>query len=509
MGSAWVSEYTRIKRKAKEKFTEYVGTLSEKNGIKHRTTVLMLGVICPESPKEHVDTWLDNLGMDTLTRRSQSDAFFLYVYESLKDTCIEERYNLFNDYLEEYFCWKKCNGSIYQGFERKSSDVHNYLYSDITTFGELHDRLKRNSKETITGTMITIQTDRDAMNQLEEIVRSGKSLSDFLTYLKNEPSIRDYNRKSTLYLQKMLYDMIKYPLDLLCEHNLPNDEERRLKYIEAKNHILKNTSSRKNSFNRFVLYNKLFLKMNNEEFRNWLINNHISDVSVCIEYLKDKPIYFNRLFTSFYNFIIGKKYGNLEKIMQGEGYEQEHLQTEIAEEVHMKIFGDCVQCDNKIIRFFKNAVSGNIYIKRSFLILFAMYVGYDLEHINKVLKQCGFEELLEINRLDNSVIEIVGFNITKTMRDIVNTIDFLDDIDEYDNDNEAEEFGNSSKSKIQREVYEKNIQSIADFLEFENYISEDEEKYLQEIFDKTTIGKIVFEFSEEDVEMIQKKGNKR
>jgi len=505
MGSSWVNEYTRIKRKAKEKLTEYVGTLSEKNGIKHRTTVLMLGVICPESPKEHVDMWLDNLGMDTLTRRSQSDAFFLYVYESLRNISIEERPDLFNAYLDEYSRWKKCNGSIYQGVNRTARDVRNYLYSDIATFGELHDRLKRNSKETITGTMITIQTDKEAIKQLEEIVRSGKSLSDFLTYLKNDPSVQDYNKKSTLYLQKMLYDMIKYPLDLLCEHNLPEEDDRRQKYIEAKNHVLKNTGARKNAFNRYVLYNKLFLKMDNDEFRKWLIINQPVSVTACIDYLKEKPIYYNRLFTSFYNFIIGKKYGNLEKLMQKEEGNQKCLQTETAEEIHMKIFGDCVQCDNKIIRFFKNAISGNIYIKRSFLILFAMYVGYDIDHINKVLKQCGFEELSEINRLDNSVIEIIGFDITKSMRDTVNTIDFLDDLDEYDDDNESEESGNNSKSKIQREIYNKNIEGIADFLEFENYISEEEEKYLQEIFDKTTIGKIIFEFSDEDVEKIQMK----
>lgn len=494
MGSAWVNEYTRIKRKAKEKLTEYVGTLSEKNGIKHRTTVLMLGVICPESPKEHVDMWLDNLGMDTLTRRSQSDAFFLYVYESLRNISIEERYDLFNDYLDEYSRWKKYNGSIYQGFDRKARDVRNYLYSDITTFGELHDRLKRNSKETITGTMITIQTDKEAMEQLEEIVRSGKSLSDFLTYLKNEPSVQDYNRKSTLYLQKMLYDMIKYPLDLLCEHNLPEEDERRQKYIEAKNHVLKRTSAAQGAFNRYVLYNKLFLKMDNNEFRDWLIDSQETSVSACIDYLRNEPIYYNRLFTSFYNFIIGEKYECRERLYQ---------ETDLPDDVHVRIFGDCVQCDNKIIRFFKNAISGNIYIRRSFLILFAMYVGYDIEYINKVLKQCGYEELSMANRLDSSVIEITELEITKAMRDIVNTIDFLNNISEFDDD---ENFF-YAKGEAQRVEYREDIYEIVKKLEFKNYISTEDERYLQEIFDKTTIGKIIFEFSDEDVEKIQKKGN--
>ncbi len=484
MSSLWVNDYIRIMESCEGNFTDYITELSLKNKIPKRFTVLMLGIFCEENPYGYVEMWLENLGMDGLTRRNRSDALFIFSYEALKNTPAAERQARFIGYLNSYFEWQ----------EKQSGEVkEKNAYPEVKTLGELYARLQRNSSESPSGTMNTVKTDKAAEDMLKKIIEDGGGVSEYLDYLRNDEAIGDYNRKATLYIQKMLYGMLKRPLDLICEHNLPEDEELKKSYLDARSLVLEN----KLAFDRFVKYNKLFIKNTDDGFRKFAASKKAVRVTECIEYLKDKPIAYNRLFTDFYYFITGKKYGSVEDIMTREGKERGYEETELPEDVYINIFGDCIQCDNKIITFLKRAVSGSVYISRSFLILFGLYSGFNAEKLNKALSESGFDELSENNKLDKSVMEIMEYEITDALRDTVNTVNFLNRIIPSA-EGKAESIYEDAPDigEEERAAYNEGIQDVKQILNFAGYIADGDDRRLRDIFSSVPTRKRIAELSD-------------
>ena len=204
-GVAWINEFNKIKRKCNGNFTKFVQEFSSNEPIKYRKTVLMVGLMCQESPRAYAEFMLEELGKDALTRRNPVDAVFIYCYEAFKNIAIEERQGKFIETLKEFFVWNKKNGSILEYPNGNKHEKNNHVYIDVKTFGDLYKRVSNNSFENEKGEMISITTDKSAQDKLIEIVSKNGSLSDFLSYLKYEDvAVRDYNRKATFYVQKML-----------------------------------------------------------------------------------------------------------------------------------------------------------------------------------------------------------------------------------------------------------------------------------------------------------------
>ena len=510
MKNYWVNEYVIVKNDCKGDLIEHVTRLSENNGIENRFTVLMLGILCEKHARAYVDVWLENLRMDRLTRRNMSDAPFLYAYEALREAAadMDEREELFVGYLKEYFEWKDKHGSISTFSDAEVSNRNN-LYSDIITFGDLYERLERNSKPTQTGTMLTIRTDKDAMEQLDKIIAKKGSISAFLDYLNEDDSVRDYNRKSTLYAQKMLYSILKYGIDLLCKHNLPSEDDRRSQYIEAVDYVLRDEYKSYGAFSRFMKYNRIFLKTDNDNFRNWLkANKENLTVGECIDYLRDSKIYYNRLFTNFYYYLVGELYDVVEKEMTQKGKEQVYKTTQFPEEAYEIIFGESIQYKNRIMRYLKNVFSGNAYVSRTFLIIFGLYAGYDEDKLNKALRESGYDELSPDSIADKEILEIDKFEIMKSIRDTVNTVKFLSRIEDREDERKEEyvdERGNilyKSVGKIERDDFQGNISDFSDA--FKRFSENADDEDLKGIFNGEFTKRTIDDFSEKEVKRLKK-----
>ena len=98
---------------------------------------------------------------------------------------------------------------------------------------------------------------------------------------------------------------------------------------------------------------------------------------------------------------------------------------ELSVEQYVSLFGKGKDCRDRMRRFYKDIFSGNVYVSREFLILFAFYAGYNKEQLNNALRKSDFEELKQKNRLDNIIIEYLNMNYVTELRRIINTKNFV------------------------------------------------------------------------------------
>lgn len=493
----WVTEFYNIYNSYEGDLIDVVTELSNKSGIRNRFTVLALGIFCEKSARAYVSRWLKNLDMRRLTRRNQADALFLYTYEAVKDIPSEDdKRSAFITYINEYLEWGKNNSLYAKGFvnDRKPENRMR-LFPDVVTFDDLQNRIALNSNPSFTGTMNTIDTDKAAMNRLDEIIAQKGSLSNFLDYLAfDDDAVRTYNIKATLYVQKIIYNIIKSSFDILAEHNLPEDDELKKQYVEAKNCCLMKTKDSLYAFKRFLRYNRCFIDFNTIEegydvikFRDWVITNkdRIKDhPEMIMEKIKNAKINYSALFTSFYYYLTGVKYGTVEEIVAKEGiagYEELGLPYES----HKALFGKSdAQFDKTAIRFFVKAIGGNVFIDRTFLILIGMFAFYDKSKLNHILMECDFQPLnaqASANSIDSAVFNVIKLRNNPQMvsvKDIVNTVNFLHRTTENitDSENEEEMIGTE-----ERELFEiANSEIVDDFIA---YIESADDDVLRDIFD--------------------------
>ena len=492
----WVTEFYNIYNNYEGDLIEVVTDLSIQSGIRNRFTVLALGIFCEKSARAYVSRWLKNLDMRRLTRRNQTDALFLYTYEAIKDIPSEDiRRSAFITYLNEYLEWEKNNSLYAKGFinDRKPENSLR-LFPDIVTFDDLRNRIALNSNPSFTGTMMTIDTDKAAMNRLDEIIAQKGSLSDFLNYLAfDDDSVRTYNIKTTLYVQKIIYNIIKSSLDILAEHNLPDSDELKKQYVEAKDCCLQKTQKSLNAFKRFLKYNRCFIDFNTIEegynvikFRDWVIENKDkikNHPEMIMEKIKNAKINYSSLFTSFYYYLTGVKSGTVEETVAKNGlagYEELGLPYES----HKALFGKSdAQFDKTTIRFFVKALGGNVFIDRTFLLLIGMFAFYDKSELNHILMECDYQPLSEeasVNSIDGTVLSVLRLRDNPQMvsvKSIVNTVNFLQRTTENitESDNEEEMIGTE-----ERELFEiANSEMVDDFM---TYIENADDDVLRDVF---------------------------
>ena len=132
---------------------------------------------------------------------------------------------------------------------------------------------------------------------------------------------------------------------------------------------------------------------------------------------------------------------------------------------------------------------------RSFLILFGVYAGYDIDCLNKALRESGFDELSRSNRLDNSIIDIVEYEVIKFMRHTVNTVNFLHKIEPEDDPRSMGHADQMFIGEIERADYEERIQEIVESLDLKNYLEYETEKNLVDIFNAVLTKKTFIDIS--------------
>lgn len=409
-----------------DRFINEIDKLIQNKKIQYRFTVMMLGIYCDDA-RQRVNSWLIYQNFEHLTHRNPSDALFLYMYEVFKDIPHYERLPKFFDYLKEYLEWTKNRTTPSPVSSAKN------LHSDIITFGQLAETVKLNSVVIEDNDIMetVAETGKRAMDKLSALIKNGNSLTDFLNYLHQDVATQAYNQRATYYVQKMLYNIMKFSIDMIFEHNLPQDPKTAEAYINAKNVALRDNSTSSEVFNRFVNYNRLFLKSNDKkDLRQWLYNNmdkEIFNINECLKWLSDKEISYQSLFTDMFSFFMGEKYGYVIYQIKSEGNQAGYRAVNLSEEAYTGIFGKNIKdIRTRMKRILCDIISGNVYVSRTFLILFGLYAGDDEARLNHVLSRNDFARLSRQNSFDNVILTQLDENVTKQLRDTINTKAFID-----------------------------------------------------------------------------------
>ena len=229
----WIEECNRI---IEYKNADLLSYIKEKE-INNRMTLLVLGIYFNDNAHVKVNILLKHFGFNIITHRNRIDAFFMYVYYTVTQLPLSKRISEFQKLANEYFNWVSTNPQ-----NLSSCDKPQNVHPEIVTFGDLYKSLARHSKTTKNSTMITgTRTEREAMQILSECIQHKQSLSDFLSFLNKDEAIQEYNSKATYYIQKMLYQMIKFSVDILYDNHIPEDDVQN-NYHETKEFIMLRSS---------------------------------------------------------------------------------------------------------------------------------------------------------------------------------------------------------------------------------------------------------------------------
>lgn len=519
MKTTWFEEYIKLRDEfAGEKgFERKIANECKEKKIKYRTTILALGIWCVDNVENNarkwVQRWLQNAGRDMLTRRSQFDALFIFSYEALKNVPLEERENIFIGYVEEYSNWVKDKSF----FDDKISS-RNMLLPDVVTFGDLYKRVEHASVTSKNGTMRPKTTDIDSMNKLNEILKEKKSLSDFLDYLSKDETITDYNKKSSFYMQKMLYDIIKRGVDVLCNHNLGLDADTEAEYDKTRKFALEQGG---NTIKRYLKYNGFYIKSPSKtavaekakitdksskaiEFGEWVVKNKNSlKPAKCLEKLQNYEINYSGIFSALYEFLVGEKFGYIDNIITSEVYDYDDA-TAISIGMHYSIFDEKGCFKRDVPRDLKRWLSGNKYVNRELLAVFGAFAGYNKEKMNKCLRKSGLDEFDPTTGFDNAILQILKSDTRKKIEKVANSKKYIDI--------KHETFGNRSPQsyigyigEAERKEYTANIHEISEI--FEDNIA-DTDQSLALIFDGDLVKKTIDELGGCDLRKLKKIGGK-
>lgn len=502
MKSSWVEEYIILREKYKDNIESGITEECKKGNIKNRFVVLTLAILCKDNSAAWASRWLKDLSIDRLTRRNQADALFIFAYEALKDVNVSEREEKFIDYLIEYFEWKENKGLLYDIQDNKSSkNVRNMLFSSVVTFEDLYKRIEHVSTVSEYGTMKTTTTDLAAMKKLQSILHEKKSLSSFLDYLLYEDeTINDYNKKATFYMQKMLYNIIKNGVDILCDHNLNVTEDEKEEYVEARSFAINSDSKDANAYSRYLKYNGFYIK-NRNVFGEWVVNQKDDLTPMkCLDELKKYEINYNGIFTALFMFIVGEKYGSIEKLMKTGKYKEAYERMSISPDTYLKIFqgGSGVYVKRDVIRDLERYISGNKCVSRSLLIVFGLFANYNKQEMNKALRKSGYNELSNKEGLDNAALEIMKYNVGTYIEKAANAKGYIK------RKGEATDKRDLSKAEgdIERDEYASSIRRIGEI--FEANLTNTDDYALTELFQGANTKSTIKELEEKDAKKFQK-----
>ena len=381
----WIEEiYSLLKDAKDDNLFEYAKTTN----FEHRFSAAFFGIYCTDkNPKAKVNLLLRSLNFPRLSHRSFPDALFIYAYSALSTLPLNARLDEFFKLTREFSAWYKKN--------KDSAKPEN-----LETFGALFSTLSLNSSTSPTGTMVTRTISSDDLNDKINFFRENGGLSAFLDFLKNDEATRAFNSRATYYVQKILFDMLKRPLDILHFHNLP--EEHRDQYIEARRVSLLSDEN----FHRFVNKNRLFLEnVKTPEFRRSLstcdgFSSWEEKLSHCIEALSGAKIDYSALALNLLSFLIEDR--NVIKSLENE---DDFLDVAgIDKETYLKIFKS-VDPAKRMTTAISGFVSGKFTVSREFLILFALYAGYGNARLNHVLISCDFLPLDQASDFDRDIMD--------------------------------------------------------------------------------------------------------
>lgn len=505
MKKSWFEEYIMLRDTfaGKEDFENKIANECKENRIKHRTAILALGIWCGDDARKWVQSWLLNAGRDMLTRRTQFDALFIFSYEALKNIPLEKREKIFIGYVEEYDGWLKENG-----FFDDETSSRNMLLPDVVTFGDLYKRVEHASVASENGTMRPKTTDIDTMKKLNEILSRKKSLSDFLDYLAKDETIRDYNKKSSFYMQKMLYDIIKRGVDVLCAHNLGLDEAVCAEYARTRTYALKKGGD---IIKRYLKYNGFYI--DHSSFGKWVTEHKDSlTPAVCLEELKNYAISYSGVFLALYEFLIGEKFGHMDNIVKGKKECDYDDFTATSLDMHYSIFDEmgCIKRD--IPRDLKRWISGNKYVSRELLTVFGAFAGYNKQDLNICLRKSGWDELDLTAGFDKAILKILKSDIKKKIEKTANNKKYIGEKHEVFGNcsSQSEEFREESQQTIyigdtERKEYSASVRKIGEI--FEDNIA-DTDQSLASIFDGGFVKKTIDELEKRDLKKLKKMGGK-
>ena len=502
MKSSWVEEYIILREKHKENIEEGITEECKKGNIKNRFTLLTLALFCKNHLSSYASSWLKEMSLDRLTRRNQADALFIFAYEALKDVDVQERDEKFTELLLEYFIWKKDKGLLEESVDSDTGKVaRNMIFPKVKTFGDLYSRIEHVSVVSKYGSMATIKTDKDAMAKLNSILEDKHTLSDYLDYLLYEDvTINDYNKKSTFYMQKMLYSIIKNGVDILCNHNLTMSEDEKKRYEETRDLILSSDSKNSNTYNRYLKYNGFYIK-DRKSFGDWIFEhrNNLTPM-MCIEELKKYEINYNGIFTALYLYIVGEKYGNIEKEIENLTKKEIESKMSISLDTYQKIFQGAagIYVKRDVIRDLERYISGNKCVSRSLLVLFGLFANYNKQELNKALRKSGYRELSTKDGLDNAALEILKSNIGVDIEKIANTKEYINRVGAYDSKWNSE----MAEGEFEREKYISCIKKVGQILEAN--LTEEDDYALTELFKGDYTKKTIEEIEERDMKKFRK-----
>lgn len=484
--STWADEFFSYYADNEPELQKKIDHAIDNGDIEHRFSLLLFGLFVDpiDNAKLIVNRWLKKVGFERLSIRNRIDAMFLYLYEQAKNIPAGDRLDVFNSHMKEYVEW---------------SNGRKIEFIEINTFGDLYTVLSHNSLVSDTKTMQSkSSTGREIDDILFRYVEENRPLKEFLQCIENEPSIRAYNKRATYYAQKILYDIIKFPIDLMCGHNLPNDEADRKNFEETIEMSFKDDEK----FNRFANYNRLFLdNVKSTEFRNWIYDKENRDVSNCIKYLEDNNISYERLFTNIYGFFMLCSYNDA--ISHLKNSKDTNSILNISSEQYEDIYGKGIDCRTKMRSTLKGMISGSIFVSRTFLVMFAFYAGYNKEKINNILSKSDYDVLNPRNGFDKVILEFLSDDFVAQMRRIINGKKFIDRIRETHNQ-DAKDFDEAYKGQKERDDYYKTQDSFRE--RFNEVLRDSDSEFLCEIFKKTKAKKIIAENEKELQQINSKRG---
>lgn len=425
------SVYDEFLNQSSKDYVSYIDTSIEKQKIKHRLTVLRLGIYAIPKEKKNiastVDDWLMNAGFEALSYRNRIDAVFMYTYatieKSFSDSLDEEKLNVLLCNIDKYNKWTKNRTIESLRVKKKNIEARKKGESieskfGITTFGDLHQTLTLTSNVSENQTMQNKEeTEQRVINILPDFIDSGKTVIDFLEHLENDLYISAYTWKATYCVRQILFSIFKQPLDWLCEHNLPEDEIRKNNYQAARQEALSSDVS----FNRYLNYNRLLLKdvkNSSESFREWLLKEK-RDTSTCMQKIAESEISYGRLFTNIFDFFMMCSYTISKE------YNHSPSDLNISREQYEMIFGRGQDCRTRMRTILKGLISGDFYVDRTFLAVFAFYAGYSTERIDNFLSNSGYEVLNEKNTIDKIIMEFSNSGFVQKMFDFINKKGFI------------------------------------------------------------------------------------
>lgn len=390
----------------------------EEKIIKYRLTVLMAGMLEEENSAKTVARWLKLNSFERLNVRNITDAVFIYAYKLAEGKPRAKKSEILRSCIKEYGKWEK---------ERRND------CPKIETVKDLTNRLALSAEITQTGTMKTMTlTSLRATEELDRSIAEGKSLSEFLDYLNNDISVRAYRKRSTYYLQRMLYDMLKSGVDVLCDHRI--DSEKKAQYDKARETALKH----EREFKRYLNENNLQC-LKDFSVTDFLakIKNAPTDREKVMKTIEKCTIGYESLFTGMYGFYTNCGYTNLKAKVKDLEENPRNPRTKdeavklvienttgIKIDKHNYLLGS-LDSRTRMAATFEGYISGKYTAGRTFLVLFGFYAGYNAEKIDYVLERCEWDVLDTDDPFDRVVIECSRERLHGQLRDAVNTPGYI------------------------------------------------------------------------------------